>query len=68
MAFSDNLRTAREKKKFSQKELAEMVGLDQSSIAYFELGARVPNIFTAVAIAKKLDTTAEQLVDGQTEE
>ena len=66
MAVADNLRTLREKKDFSQKELAEMVGINQSSIALYEKGAREPAVSTAVAIAKKLDTTAEQLVDGQT--
>ena len=68
MALADNLRTLREKKDFSQKELAEMVGINQSSIALYEKGAREPVVSTAVAIAKKLDTTAEQLVDGQTGE
>ena len=44
MAFAENLKTAREKKQISQYELAEMVGLTQTAIAYFELGTRQPNI------------------------
>ena len=68
MAFAENLKTAREKKQISQYELAEMVGLTQTAIAYFELGTRQPNIYNGVQIAKALGTTAEQLVGGQTEE
>lgn len=68
MAFAENLKTAREKKQISQYELAEMVGLTQTAIAYFELGTRQPNIYNGVQIAKALGTTAEQLVDGQTGE
>ena len=68
MAFAENLKTAREKKQISQYELAEMVGLTQTAIAYFELGTRQPNIYNGVQIAKALGTTAEQLVDGQTAE
>ena len=68
MAFAENLKTAREKKQISQYELADMVGLNQAAIAYFELGSKVPNIYNGVQIAKALGTTAEQLVDGQTAE
>ena len=66
MAFAENLKTAREKKQISQYELAKMVGLTQTAIAYFELGARQPNIYNGVQIAKALGTTAEILIDGDT--
>ena len=68
MAFAENLKTAREKKQISQYELAEMVGLTQTAIAYFELGTRLPNIYNGVQIAKALGTTAEILIDGDTAE
>ena len=64
MAFAENLKTAREKKQISQYELAKMVGLTQTAIAYFELGTRQPNIYNGVQIAKALGTTAEILIDG----
>ena len=66
VAFAENLKTAREKKQISQYELAEMVGLTQTAIAYFELGTRQPNIYNGVQIAKALGTTAEILIDGDT--
>lgn len=67
MSFAENLKAARKKKKFSQLELAQLVNVNQSAIARFELGQKFPNILLGLQIAKKLDTTVEQLVDGQTE-
>ena len=66
MAFSDNLRVLREKKNYSQSELASLVGVDQSAIALFERGKRLPNIITGVDIARSLDTTVEKLLDEKT--
>ena len=66
MSFADNMRALRMQKKFSQAELAEFVGVTQVAINYFELGAKVPNVFTGVKIANKLGTTVEELVNGQT--
>lgn len=68
MSFAENLKAAREKKQISQYELAELVGVNQAAIAYFELGSKVPNIFNGVKIAQVLGVTAEQLVNGQAEE
>ena len=62
MSFAENLKAAREKKQISQYKLAELVGLNQSAIAYFELGSKVPNIYNGVQIAKALGTTCEKLV------
>ena len=62
--FADNLRTARLKKDFSQAELAELVGVQQSAISHFELGDRIPGVATASAIADKLDLTLDELFHG----
>ncbi len=67
MSFAENLRVAREKKKISQLELAQLVKVNQSAIARFELGQRFPNVLLGDQIAKKLDTTVDELVNGQTE-
>lgn len=68
MSLADNIRHYRERKNITQKELAETVGITQQALSLFEQGVKVPGIITAVDIAKTLDTTVEQLVDGQTEE
>ncbi len=62
MSFAENLKAAREQKQMSQYKLAELVGLNQAAIAYFELGSKVPNIYNGVQIAKVLGTTCEELV------
>ncbi len=68
MSLAENLRNLRIRKQFSQAELAKLVGVSQQTISQVEMKQISLNVETAVAIAKKLDTTAEQLVDGQTEE
>lgn len=64
MAFSDNVKRLRERKNYSQSELAELVGVSQQAIADYEKGKKIPNIVTGVDLARKLDTTVEWLVDG----
>ena len=64
MAFSDNLREAREKHGYSQKELAKFVGISQQAVFIFEKGRKLPNIITGVELANALGTTAEKLVNG----
>ena len=68
MSLAENLRNLRIRKQFSQAELAKLVGVSQQTISQVETNQISLNVETAVAIAKKLDTTAEQLVDGQTAE
>lgn len=64
MAFSDNVKRLRERKNYSQSELAELVGVSQQAIADYEKGKKVPNIVTGVDLARKLDTTVEQLLNN----
>lgn len=64
MAFSDNVKRLRERKNYSQSELAELVGVSQQAIADYEKGKKIPNIVTGVDLARKLDTTVEQLLDS----
>ena len=66
MAFSENLKLLRTQKNFIQAELAKLVGVAQPTFAQYEMGIRVPTVIIGVKIAKKLDTTVEELVGGQT--
>ena len=67
LSLAENLKNLRIRKQFSQAELAKLVGVSQQTISQVETSQISLNAETAVDIAKKLDTTAEQLVDGQTE-
>ena len=66
LSLAENLKNLRIRKQYSQAELAKLVGISQQTISQVEKSQISLNVETAVAIAKKLDTTAEQLVDGQT--
>jgi transcriptional regulator with XRE-family HTH domain len=65
MALSDNMKKIRESRGITTIQLAEEVGVTQSLITRFEMGSRIPNVVTALAIAKRLGVTVERLVDGE---
>ena len=66
MAYPENIRRLREKYGFTQKELAEKVGIRQQNIAKMEIGKIKPDIFTAIELARTFETSVEELVGGQT--
>lgn len=65
MALSDNMKKIRESRGITTMQLAEEVGVTQSLITRFEMGSRIPNVVTALAIAKRLGVTVERLVNGE---
>lgn len=60
--LAENLKKAREKKGFSQEELAKSAGTTQQAYSLFELGLKVPSVPTLVLLAKKLETSVDELV------
>lgn len=63
--FEFNLKKLRERKGISQAELAQFVGVSQAAIAQFELGTSLPNVKTAVRLARILGTTCEEMVENK---
>lgn len=61
MHFGDNIRTLREKRGITQSELSQAVGVAQATFAQYEVGAKAPNVYVAVKIARILGTTVEEL-------
>ena len=55
------LQTAREREGFTQKQIAEIVGITESAYQKYELGKRIPNAIIISRIAKNLNTTVEAL-------
>lgn len=53
--FSRKLRSAREEKKLSQKELGMRIGLSDKSISMYERGNVYPPITNLLKISKELD-------------
>lgn len=65
MSFEENLRNARKRKGYTQEDIAKILGVSQPAVAQYELGAGAPNIKVAVRLARLLDTTCEELVNGK---
>lgn len=62
MPFAENVKRLRTEKGLTQQELANLVEISQPTLAQYEKGLKIPTIITAVALAKKLDTTCEELL------
>ena len=58
------LRAARFQRVLSQSELAAMSGLSQTQISYFEAGQRLPSLDQLFQIARALDASIQELIEG----
>lgn len=61
LAMGRSIKTLRSKRDFTQKELAELSGISESSLRSYELGARYPKAKCIVAIAEALGVPPEAL-------
>jgi len=68
MALAENIRHLREKQGMSMEELAGSAEITRQQIEKYEHGKSVPGLYTALKIAKKLNTTCEELAYGKTEQ
>ena len=67
MEFHENLKAARKAKGYTQLQVAEMMGITQSSYSYYELGKRCPDVAKIKMMAKVLGVTGDYLL-GREEE
>ncbi len=63
MNFSENLKEARVSRGFSQKEIADLLGIDRSTYVNYEAGKREPNLERLRALAMTLGVSADYLLD-----
>ena len=68
MALAENIRHLREKQGMSMEELAGSAEITRQQIEKYEHGKSVPGLYTALKIAKKLNTTCEELAYGKAEQ
>ena len=61
MAFISHLKNFRKKKKLSQAQLAEQVGVRRETIGMLEKGKYNPSLKLAMSIASVLCVTVEEL-------
>lgn len=60
--FQKRLRGARENRKLSQSQLAEIAKIQPSSISHFESGSRKPSFDNLKRLATALDVTTDYLL------
>lgn len=59
--FSENLKLARKARGYTQKEIAEKIGMSNSSYCLYESGDREPNLVTLQKIAQTLFVSVDEL-------
>ena len=62
--FSSNLRRIRKQKMLSQADLAEKIGKTQQTVSWYESGRVYPSLKVIENIARALDVSAAQLIEG----
>lgn len=64
--FAERIRQARRKNKFSQQELARLIGVQRSAVSNWESAGRVtPSVMNLIAIAKVTEVSVEWLASGR---
>ena len=58
------LKAAREQSGKTQAQVAKEIGIAKTAYQRYERGGVIPNVFTAIKIAKTLDSTVEELWGG----
>lgn len=60
--FNENLREARLKKRFTQQQVADMLGIAKSTYCQYETGVSEPNVLRLKELARILETTGDALL------
>ena len=64
MKIAENLKKFRKQQGLSQKELAQVVGVNQTMIAHIENGVKIPSLAVSFELAAALNTTVDELCKG----
>lgn len=64
MEWNKKMKEARRNAKYTQQELADVLGVHRSTIANYELGRRKPTFMELKKIATKLHVDVNYLVEG----
>ncbi|ACQ71944.1 helix-turn-helix domain-containing protein [Exiguobacterium sp. AT1b] len=65
LKFGDLLKQLRKEKKLTQKELAEDLELDQSSISNYESNKKLPDVDTMMKMAIVFDVPVQELINAR---
>jgi transcriptional regulator with XRE-family HTH domain len=64
LALSERIRSLREDREWSQEEFADRCGLHRTAIGFLERAERNPRLDTLLILAKGLDITVSELLQG----
>lgn len=59
--MQEALRQARQKAGLTQIQVAKKAGVTERVYQYYEAGERVPNVYTAIRIAKAVKSTPQKI-------
>ena len=63
-----NIRKIRERKKISQKSIAELIGVTQSAVSQWESGKTTPTAQNIIDLARILDCTTDDILIAKKED
>lgn len=66
--FGDRLRQLRKEKNLTQKQLADLIGVKNSVISFYEVGDRVPSPEVIKKLAASLHVSSDYLLGIETSE
>lgn len=61
--FAEKIKAARRAKKMTQKELADLLNVDRSTVAHYENGTAKPQFDSIRRLSEVLDLTYSELLD-----
>lgn len=68
MTFGDRLKELRERKNMKQNEIANILGIHNSTLTKYESGERNPDFETLIQISSLLEVTIDYLLKGDINE
>lgn len=60
--FGDRLRQLRKERNLTQKELANLIGVKNSVISFYEVGDRTPSLEVLIKLSKALHISTDKLL------
>ncbi len=60
--FGERLRQLRKERNLTQKQLADLIGVKNSVISFYEVGERTPSLEAVVKLARVLHVSADTLL------
>ena len=65
--FGERLKALRECRRLTQKQLANILGIEERSVSRYEEKDSLPRVDTAVKIARYFGYSVEEMVEGEEE-